>query len=166
MPKHSNPLTDKQKRFVEEYLVDLNGTQAALRAGYAKSSAKQRACEQLQHPLVAAAIAEEQAKRSERTHVDQDWVISRLMSVVERSMQAEKVTDRSGALVLVENADGDFVPAYTFNAAGANKALELLGKNIGMFTDKVEHTGKDGGPIETKSSILFVPVGRDETDQD
>lgn len=53
-------------------------------------------------------------------------------------MQAEQVTDKSGNPVLVQTENGDMVPAYGFNAAGANKALELLGRNLGMFTDKTE----------------------------
>lgn len=144
-------LTDKQSRFVEEYLVDLNATQAAIRAGYSETSARSTAFDNLQKQEIQDAISKEQEKRSKRTHVDQDWVITRLRSVAERSLQAERVTDRAGNTVLVENKDGDMVPAYTFNAAGANKALELLGKNIGMFTDKTELTGKNGGPIEFKA---------------
>jgi phage terminase small subunit len=137
-------LTGKQQRFVEEYLIDQNATQAAIRAGYSEKTAHATGHENLKKPEIAKALEKEQEARTERTRVDQDWVITRLMSIAERSMQAEKVTDRSGNPVLVQTQAGDVVPAYTFNAAGANKALELLGRNLGMFTDKVEHTDPDG----------------------
>ncbi|WP_343711896.1 terminase small subunit [Inquilinus sp.] len=130
-------LTPKERRFIDEYLVDLNGAQAAIRAGYSERRAKQTASELLDKPEVAAAIEAAQAARSERTQVTQDWVLDRLQEVVERSMQHEAVTDRQG------NPTGE----YTFNAGGANKALELLGKHLGMFRDRVEHSGPGGGPI-------------------
>ena len=140
-------LTGKQQRFVEEYLIDQNATQAAIRAGYSEKTAHATGYENLKKPEIAKALEKEQEARTERTRVDQDWVITRLMSIAERSMQAEKVTDRSGNPVLVQTQAGDVVPAYTFNAAGANKALELLGRNLGMFTDKTELSGPDGGPM-------------------
>jgi len=64
-------------------------------------------------------------------------------------MQAEPVLDRRGEPVYVETPTGELAPAYTFQAAPANRSLELIGKHLGLFPDKVEHTGKDGGPIET-----------------
>ncbi|MAL41400.1 terminase small subunit [Thalassospira sp.] len=140
-------LTGKQQRFVEEYLIDQNATQAAIRAGYSEKTAHATGHENLKKPEIAKALEKEQAERTKRTRADQDWVITRLMSIAERSMQAEKVTDRSGNPVLVQTEVGDIVPAYTFNAAGANKALELLGRNLGMFTDKTELSGPDGGPM-------------------
>jgi len=136
-------LTPKERRFIDEYLVDLNGTQAAIRAGYSKRRAKQTACELLDKPEVATAIAAAQAARSERTQITQDWVLDRLQEVVERSMQHEPVKDSQG------NPTGE----YTFQHAGANRALELLGKHLGMFRERVEHTGPGGGPIETDSTL-------------
>ncbi len=143
-------LTPKQERFVEEYLVDLNATQAAIRAGYSEKTAAEQGYENLRKPQVAEAIQEAMKARSERTEIDQDWVLNNLRSVAERCMQAKPVTDRNGEPVLAENADGDRVPAYTFNAMGANRSLELLGRHLAIFTDKHELTGKDGGPIATK----------------
>lgn len=145
-------LTGKQQRFVEEYLIDQNATQAAIRAGYSKKTAHVTGHENLKKPEIAQALAKERDARTERTRADQDWVITRLMSVAERSLQAEQVTDKSGHPVLVQTENGEMAPAYGFNAAGANKALELLGRNLGMFTDKHEVTGKDGGPVEVASS--------------
>lgn len=147
-------LTPRERRFIDEYLVDLNGTQAAIRAGYSKRRARQTAWELLEKPEVAAAIAAAQAARSKRTQITQDWVLDRLHEVVERSMQHEPVTDRQG------HPTGE----YTFNAPGANKALELLGKHLGMFRERVEHSGPDGGPIETDTTlrIEFVRPKKDD----
>ena len=121
-------LTPKQECFVQEYLLDLNATQAAIRAGYSMHTARQAGAENLSKPNISMAIQIAQAERAARTKVDQDWVVHRLQSVVERCMQTKDVLDREG------NRTGE----YTFNAAGANKALELLGKHLGIFKEKVE----------------------------
>jgi phage terminase small subunit len=143
-------LTPKQSRFVQEYLIDLNATQAAIRAGYSKKTAYSIGQENLNKPVIKAAIEAAQKAITERLGITQNWVLSTLKTVTERCMQSAPVIDRKGMPVLVENAEGDLVPAYVFNAAGATRGAELLGKHIGMFTDKLEVTGKDGGPIVTK----------------
>jgi len=146
-------MTPKKEVFVREYLVDLNATQAAIRAGYSAKTAKQQGARLLTDVDVAAAVSAAQEARSERVEITQDWVLSRLASVAERCMQAEPVYDRKGDRVMVETPDGEEAPAFTFNAAGANGALGLLGKHLGMFKERVEHTGVDGGPIETHTAV-------------
>lgn len=74
-------LTAKQRRFVEEYLVDLNATQAAIRAGYSEKTARQAGAENLSKPVIAEAIQEAQKARSERTEVTQDRVIAELAKI-------------------------------------------------------------------------------------
>lgn len=83
MPKSKgvNALTKKQKRFVEEYLIDLNATQAAIRAGYSPDTAKSIGCENLTKPDISAAISKAQAERSRRTGINQDRVIRELAKV-------------------------------------------------------------------------------------
>lgn len=131
-------LTPKQAAFVQEYLIDLNAKQAAIRVGYSPATAEQQGSRLLSNAKVAEAVRKAQEARAERTKIDQDWVLSRLASVAERCLQAEAVLDRKGDRVLVETPDGDEAPAYTFNAAGANGALGLIGKHLGMFTEKVD----------------------------
>jgi phage terminase small subunit len=143
-------LTPKQQRFVEEYLVDLNATQAAIRAGYSKKTARAIGAENLTKPDIAAAVAAGRAKASEKAELSVGWVLDRLRTVAERCMQSEPVVDKRGEAVLVETPTGDLAPAYTFQAPAANRSLELLGKHLGMFPDKVEHTGANGGPIQTE----------------
>lgn len=127
------PLTPKQERFVEEYLIDLNATQAAIRAGYSAKTAHVTGSENLGKPRVAALIAASRAERSARTKITQDYVLESVFSAMERCKQAEPVKDRNGNSVLVETPTGDLAPAYTFNAVGVFKGAEMLGKHLGMF---------------------------------
>lgn len=75
------PLTDKQQRFVEEYLVDLNATQASIRAGYSSDTAAQAGYENLRKPEIADAIAEAKAERSKRVEVTADQVLRELVDI-------------------------------------------------------------------------------------
>lgn len=74
-------LTDKQQRFVEEYLKDLNGTQAAIRAGYSEKGAEVRASELLRNRKVAEAVAKAKADRAERTEIDADTVLREIHAI-------------------------------------------------------------------------------------
>ena len=119
-------ITPKQQRFADEYLIDLNATQAAIRAGYSVKTAEQQGNRLLGNAKVAAYIALAQANRSERTEITQDYVLSSIFSTMERCKQAEAV--------LVETPSGGLAPSYTFNAMGVFKGAELLGKHLGMFS--------------------------------
>jgi phage terminase small subunit len=156
----ANDLTPKQERFIEEYLVDLNATQAAIRAGYSEKTAYSIGQENLNKPEIAAAIESARKKLSERTEITQDWVLSTLKTVTDRCMQVTPVLDRKGSPVFVENAEGDLVPAFVFNAAGATRATELLGKHIGMFGDSLKLSGELG--LTGAVSIYLPDNGRDK----
>jgi phage terminase small subunit len=158
----SHELTPKQERFVQEYLIDLNATQAAIRAGYSEKTAKSIGQENLTKPAIQAAISKGQQAVAERVEISQNWVLTNLKLIAERCMQAAPVLDRKGLPVYVENADGDLVPAYVFNSMGATRSLELLGKHIGMFTDKVKLEGdlKLSGGV----AVYLPDNGRDKRD--
>lgn len=145
-------LTDKQQRFVDEYLIDLNATQAAIRAGYSEKTAQQMGSENLSKPVIQEAIEKAQAERSERTKVTQDYVIKTIVETIERCSQAKQVYDKSGGPVMTETPDGDLAPAYRYDATNVLKGAEMLGKHLGMFTDKVEVSG--GLAIETISDLM------------
>lgn len=147
-------LTDKQTAFVREYLVDLNATQAAIRAGYSERTASRIGPQLLGKTCVREAIEKAQAKRARRVEVTQDYVLSNLVEVVERTMQRAPVTDRKGEQVTDEEGRA----VWTFDAKGANRALELLGKHLGIFTDKIraEVSGPDGGPMASEIVVRFV----------
>ena len=80
--------TPKQQCFIEEYLVDLNATQAAIRAGYSEKTANEQGSRLLANVSVAAAVEEAMAERSERTKVTQDCVLETIVETVERCKQA------------------------------------------------------------------------------
>lgn len=137
-------MTPKQERFVREYLVDLNATQAAIRAGYSEKTAHAIGHENLSKPEIAAAIAKGREKAAEQAGISQQWVLDRLRTNAERALQAEPVKDSHG------RPTGE----YTYQGSVVNGALNLLGKHLGMFADKVEHSGPAGGPIAM--TVRFV----------
>jgi len=142
-------LTDRQKMFVKEYVVDFNATQAAIRAGYSEKTARAIASENLTKPYIMEAIQEEVAARNKRVEVSQDYVLKTITEVIERGLQHSPVLTKTGETVYTETPNGDEAAAYTFQAMAVLKGTEQLGKYLKMFTEKHEHTGKDGGPIET-----------------
>ena len=111
-------LTPKQQRFVEEYLIDLNATQAAIRAGYSEKTAQEIGSENLSKPMVAKAIAEAQEKLSNKTQVTVEMVVQGLLN------EAKDLSEGSTQSARV--------------AAWAH-----LGKHLGMFKDKLEHDISD-----------------------
>lgn len=139
-------LTPKQARFVAEYLVDLNATQAALRAGYSARTAAAIGAENLTKPEISEAIRAAEAERKQRVTVDQDYVLNTLTEVVERCMQRAPVMIRRGKEV-VQLIDEEGRHVWRFDAKHVVAAAALLGKHLGPFVDKVEVGGKDGGPI-------------------
>ena len=124
-------LTAKQKRFCEEYLVDLNAMQAAIRAGYSKNTAHAKSAAWLENVGIRDSIQKLMDKRSKKTEVTAEYVINSLQEIANRCMQKVAVVDSKGSKT----------GKYRFDQAGANKALELLGRHLKLFTDKVEHTG-------------------------
>ncbi len=83
-------LTPKQQRFIDEYLIDLNATQAAIRAGYSPRTARAIACENLAKPDIQEAIAEAKRERSEATKIDAEWVLHQAVELHRRCMQEVK----------------------------------------------------------------------------
>lgn len=161
----SKRLTNKQKRFCEEYLIDLNGTQAAIRAGYSPDTAAVIASENLTKPNIRARIDKAMADRSKRTGVNADRVVRELARVA--FVNAPDVIDLDKA-VLKDGATSDDTAAISavkvkcsvtdtgqtiereIKLSDKIKALELLGKHLGMFTDKMELSGK----VDTGSDKL------------
>src|SRR5215210_4507441 len=143
-------LTDKQARFAEEYLLDLNGKQAAIRAGYSEDTAEQQAARLLRNVKVAAAIAAGQAARSERTQVTADRVLRELADLaffdpadlvripIEGPTDLAKRSERVRRAVLGWGWDkhGNF----TLKLSNKLSALIECGRHIGI-SQKVEHSG-------------------------
>ena len=191
-------LTDKQRRFCDEYLIDLNATQAAIRAGYTENYANTNASKLLQNTTISQYIGERQKELSRKTEITQERVIKELAliafsnnadyaHVVEKKMQVEA----GGALVDVLDKDGNPVmyrtvePVLTeelteeqkralavikkgrdgleVKSCDKIKALELLGKHLGIFTDKIEANVNDTTRSELQE-LLAQRKARGEPD--
>lgn len=122
----------KRRRFVEEYLVDLNATQAAIRAGYSAKTAKSTGQRLLTFDDVREAIKNAQAERSKRTELTMDYVIDGLQEVAERCLQRKPVLNMKGEQV----QDDEGRDVWRFDSQGANRAFELIGKHLGGFVEK------------------------------
>ena len=156
-------LNDKQERFVQEYLVDLNATQAAIRAGYSKDTAKSIGSENLTKPDIQDAILKAKAKRSKRVEISQDRVVQEMAKLAladpRNLLDAEgnvkpphEWDDVTAACVsaIETKTDKDGNVTYKVKTWDKNTALTNLGKHFGTFVEKHEITGRDGGPIEVE----------------
>ena len=176
-------LQDRQKKFADEYLIDLNVTQAAIRAGYTENYAHTNASKLLQNPLVAEYIQKRQQDRIERTEITQDMVLKELaiiafanatdyVKVVEKEAIVETmdggrvpVLDKDGNPVMYKTVEPVLTSELTEDQRKALniikrgrdgfevkpydkvRALELLGKHLGMFTEKVDVSGEIAIPV-------------------
>jgi phage terminase small subunit len=179
-----NELTPKQRAFVREYLIDLNATQAAIRAGYSEDTARAIGAENLTKPDIASAIEAAMKSRSERTDITADRVLKELAKIgfadIRKAVkwQSAMITEEDNPdggdiaviktvvtntvqMVASDELDDETAAAIaevSQNATGGVKiklhdkraALVDIGRHLGMFKDRVEHTGKDGGPIEMR----------------
>lgn len=149
-------MTKKQKRFVEEYLIDLNATQAAIRAGYSPKAAYSIGSENLRKPEIRACIEKAMAERSKRTGINQDRIIielakigllnpKNLINFDEATVKEEATEEDLAAISSIRvkrfpTKDGEGVEREV-KMYDKTKALELLGRHFGMFKDKVEVSG-------------------------
>ncbi len=149
-------MTKKQKRFVEEYLIDLNATQAAIRAGYSPETAYSIGSENLKKPEIRACIEKAMAERSKRTGINQDRIIMELAKIGllnpkdlvdfdEATVKEEATEEDLAAIASVRvkrfpTKDGEGIERE-IKMHDKTKALELLGRHFGMFKDKVEVSG-------------------------
>lgn len=127
-------LSVRQRLFVKEYLVDLHPKSAAERAGYSKNCAAQIASFLLTQTKIRACIEKEISDRSVRAEVSAEYVLKGLLEVAQRCMQREPVMRynfETRTYEQVTDEDGNNV--WKFDSAGANRALELIGKHVGVF---------------------------------
>lgn len=153
-------MTPKQRRFCEEYLIDLNATQAAIRAGYSRKTARVAGYENLTKPYIAAAIESAMKARQHRTHITQDRVLQELARIAffdirklykdDGTLKAPHELDDDAAAVLsgvdiveMAGSESESVVMYTKKAKVFDKtaALTLAMRHLGILNDKVEHSG-------------------------
>ena len=139
-------MTEKQKRFCDEYLIDLNATQAAIRSGYSAKTAKQIGQQNLTKLDIQEYINKRLAEKEAERIADQDEILRTLTRVLRRQeMDTVVVTckersskyDEKGKKVTIEKEVPQLVQVPT-KVSDLNKAAELLGKRYALFTDKVE----------------------------
>jgi phage terminase small subunit len=178
------PLTAKQQRFVDEYLIDLNATAAYKRAGYAGegNSAEAAASRLLSNVKVSWAIQAAMKEREKRTEITQDRVLQEYAKLA--FLDPRRFYNEKGNLIPVHELDADVAAALAgmeivTQRAGKDEdgnqeyedvkkikfidkkgALDSVARHLGMFNDKVALTGKDGGSIDMNWTINFVnPAG-------
>lgn len=168
-------LSPKERRFVSEYLKDQNAKQAAIRAGYSKKWAESVGPRLSRKVQVKAAIDTELAKIQEKAGVTQERILTALLTIAESDFR--KVFDEKGKVRPLQEIPNDIALAVSsidveevFDGFGGSrvqtgemkkvrfwdktKALELLGKHLKMFVDRVEGSGPNGGPIPVKGSPI------------
>lgn len=171
----SKKLTPKQQRFVDEYLVDLNAAAAARRAGYSEKTARQIGERLLTNVDVQAAIQERMKARQQRTEITQDAVLKELARIA--FFDPRKLFNADGSPKAINELDDDTAAAlagvevleefegtgkdrvfvgYTkkYKVSDKNTALTNAMRHLGMLSDKVELTGKGGGPLQSINSTV------------
>jgi phage terminase small subunit len=176
-------MTPKQEAFVREYLIDLNASAAARRAGYAPHRADAMGHENLRKPEIAAAIAEAKAQRSERTKIDSDWVLrtlaeektADLADLYDEAGQIKPIKDwpmafRRGVVVGVETVeewqgageDRKPIQVRKIKLTDRTKHIELIGKhvNVQAFRDNIGLSDADGKALLPNTIRLVGPDDR------
>ena len=147
-------LNKKQQCFCEEYIVDLNATQAAIRAGYSKRTAGVQAHALLKLPKIAQVVDDLMAERSKKTAITAEWVLEQAKLVYSRCMEEVQPIMESGEDGgQKEDEHGNKV--FKFEHSGANKALEIIGRHVDIqaFKDNVEVTVTDDLPDKMERAM-------------
>ena len=165
-------MTDKQARFCEEYMIDLNATQAAIRAGYSPKTAQEQSARLLSNVMVQNRLAQLQAEQSRRTGVSADRVVRELDKIA--FANASDLIDPETASVKLDASRDDLaaiqsIKVKSFGEDGLEhevkladklRALDLLGKHLGMYKDasEKENAAAQNNDIQTLADLLQRPV--------
>ena len=127
-------LNAKQKDFAHHYSASHNATQAALAAGYSERRARHTGSELLKKPDVAALVSTLDFEKRETSGIDEPWVVDKLVTIVEQSLQGRPRTNGLGEVIV----DGQGVPIVDTDFTNANRALQTLSKIAGLQVHKTE----------------------------
>jgi phage terminase small subunit len=119
----NRPLTPQQEQFVTEYLIDLNGRQSAIRAGYKEKGSEKQASQLLRRPHIRKALNEKMGKRESKTGITAEFVINKIA----KTIQAAEIDSKHNDVL---------------------RGCELLGRHLGMFVERTEISGADGAAIQ------------------
>ena len=153
-------MTEKQKRFVDEYLIDPNATQAAIRAGYSKDTARAIGAENLTKPYIQQAIKERIEQLHNERSADAQEIIEYLTSVMRGESESEELVNEF-------IGDGCSRPTRVKKAPSEKdriKAAELLGKRFGLFKDMVELDGRVKTEMAALAGVLDQLKGEDSAE--
>ncbi len=165
-------LTDQQQKFVEQYLIDLNGKQAAIRAGYKATTADRQASRMLSLGKVQAAVQAGKARQLEKADISADFVLRRAVEYLNTSIGDFLVIPEDGGIPYFDlrNATKQqlaCLDALEIEATGKVKLtltkrkemLELIGKHIavGAFRENLQLTGKDDAPLVWNINVVAAP---------
>lgn len=179
-------VSPKRARFVQEYLKDLNATQACIRAGYSPNGARVTGYWLLQQPVVAEAVQKAQARRAETAGITAQRVLDELARIAFSDLR-QLFHPETGELLAISALDKDAAAAVSGvevtrekttqlgdQAKGVRvdealvkvklwdkpKALELLARHMGMLRDRLEHSGPDGAPLKVTFGGRYRPDGQ------
>jgi len=182
---------DQHERFCQEYLFDLNGTKAAIRAKFSKKTARSKASQLLTKVNIQKRIVELKAEREERTHVTQDRVVRELAIIGFSDLKNYiSIDENTGAIiakgfdamppeesralqsikedrVIKEDADGRKTTVYdkvSFRMHDKIRALEILARHLGMLIERHEVTGEDGGPVKIEYVLIKIKERKSDGD--
>lgn len=130
-------LTKQRLLFCKEYIIDLNATQAAIRAGYSEKTATKQGSRLLTFVDVQKKIQQLMNKRAEKVEISAESVLNSIIDIRDTCMQKIDVTAKN-----VETGERTKVGETMLDINGALRSNELLGKHLKLFTDKVEHSGE------------------------
>lgn len=161
-------LTNKQELFCQEYLIDLNGTQAYLRSHpkadgnqVSYMTAQTESSRLLVKPLIASRIKELLDERKDQINVNAEFVLRSLLDVAAKCQQAKPVLVWDPvAKEMVQKTDGEARAVYEFDAQGANRALELVGRHLGIFEKDNKQKHNDAMSNERFAAMLDAVRGK------
>lgn len=159
----ADQLTEKQKAFCAEFIVDLNAAKAAIRAGYSQATAKEIGFENLTKPHIQAEVQRLMDERGRRVKVNGDRVLQELVAMafydpadiasVEVKCPADIAKLPEDVRRAIVGWSWDRNDNFTLKLSGKTQQLEMIGRHLKLFTDKHEHTGADGTPLNQATTL-------------